>query len=117
MYKESIPLAYVAWQAGTTNRVARPARQAKFAGGIDSLESIPRLLKSLQIWALWWDKLTSVADKIMNPNHSLYFSPYILFRYFWMRQEEVNVRTLQNELGNSKHMSSCIIFAALRDND
>ncbi len=103
-YKESIPSAYVAWQAGTTNRVAIPARQAKLAGGIDSLESIPGLLKSLQIWALWWDKLTSVADKIMNPNMiepfpgflSLYsFSGFSIF----LDKAEVNVRTLQNELG------------------
>jgi hypothetical protein len=43
--KESIPPAYVAWRAGKTNRVTVPARQA---GGIDSLESIPALLKRLQ---------------------------------------------------------------------
>ncbi len=38
--------------AGTTNRVSIPARQVKLAGGIDSLESIPGLLKSLNFWAL-----------------------------------------------------------------
>jgi hypothetical protein len=33
------------------NRVVVPARQATLSGGIDSLESIPGLLKSLKIWA------------------------------------------------------------------
>jgi hypothetical protein len=36
----------------TTNRFIAPARQAIEAGGIDSLESNPGLLKSLQIRAL-----------------------------------------------------------------
>ncbi len=31
------------------NRVVVPARQATYAGGINSLESIPRLLKGLKI--------------------------------------------------------------------
>jgi hypothetical protein len=35
-FKESIPLAYVVWQANMTNRVIVPARQAAQAGGIDS---------------------------------------------------------------------------------
>ncbi len=47
--KESIPRAYVAWRAGSTNKVIVPVRQAAYAGGIDSLESIAGLLKRLQI--------------------------------------------------------------------
>jgi hypothetical protein len=63
--EESTPPGYVAWRAGTTNRVAVPARQAgnrflgslkhlqrpslarqaTYTGGIDSLESILGLLK------------------------------------------------------------------------
>jgi hypothetical protein len=39
--KESFPLVYLAWRAGTSSRVVVPARQAKYAGGIDSLESNP----------------------------------------------------------------------------
>ncbi len=34
--KKSIPPAYVAWRAGTTDRIIVPARQAIKAGGIDS---------------------------------------------------------------------------------
>ncbi len=34
--EESIPPAYVTWQAGTTNRVIILGRQATWAGGIDS---------------------------------------------------------------------------------
>jgi hypothetical protein len=48
--KESIPPAYVAWRASTTNRIIVPARQV--AGKISSLESIPGLLKRLKIQAL-----------------------------------------------------------------
>jgi hypothetical protein len=35
-FKESIPSAYVAWQAGTSNRVVVPARQAgnRFLGSL-----------------------------------------------------------------------------------
>ncbi len=45
-YKESNPpSAYVAWRDGTTNKVIIPTRQAKEAGGIDSLPSIYGLLK------------------------------------------------------------------------
>jgi hypothetical protein len=40
--------AYVTWRTGTTNRVGPPNY---IAGGIVSLESIPRLLKRLQILA------------------------------------------------------------------
>jgi hypothetical protein len=49
--QESIPLPiyYVAWQAGTTNRVIVPGRQATQAGRIDSLKLIPGLLKRLRI--------------------------------------------------------------------
>jgi hypothetical protein len=38
--QESIPLAYVAWQAGTTNRVVVPARQAgnRFLGFLKGLQ-------------------------------------------------------------------------------
>jgi len=46
--QESIPPAYVAWRAGTITLFGLTARQA---GGIDSLESIPGLLKRLQIRA------------------------------------------------------------------
>ncbi len=66
---ESIPPAYVVWRGSTSNRVVVPSHQAgnRFlgslkglqiraqvtkAGGIDFLESIPGLLKSLKIWAL-----------------------------------------------------------------
>jgi len=45
-FKESIPPAYVAWLAGTTNKDVVPGRQASQARGIDSLESIPGLIKS-----------------------------------------------------------------------
>ena len=42
--------AYVAWwRAGTITLFVALARQATYAGGIDSLESIPELLKSLKI--------------------------------------------------------------------
>ncbi len=43
--------AYVAWQSGTTTLFEVPARQATYAGRIDSLESISGLLKRLQIRA------------------------------------------------------------------
>ena len=46
------------------NSVVVPARQATQAGGIDSLESIPGLLKSLKIRALR-NKLEK-ADKEFN---------------------------------------------------
>ncbi len=46
--KESIPPAYVAWRAGTITQFVEPPRQAT---GIDCLESIPGLLKCLQIQA------------------------------------------------------------------
>jgi hypothetical protein len=38
--KESIPLAYVAWRAGTSNRVVVPARQAgnRFLGSLKVLQ-------------------------------------------------------------------------------
>ncbi len=36
-------------QESSRNRVVVPARQAAKTGGINSLESIPRLLKSLKI--------------------------------------------------------------------
>jgi hypothetical protein len=49
--KELIPPAYVAWQAGTTALLDVLVRQAPKAGGIDSLESIPGLLKRFPIWA------------------------------------------------------------------
>jgi hypothetical protein len=48
---ESNPPAYVAC---TANRVAIPARQTKLAGGIDSLDSIPGVLKSLQTGYICW---------------------------------------------------------------
>ncbi len=68
-FEESIPPAYVAWRAGTKNRVVVPVRQAgnrflgsinglqiraqdSYVGGVDSLESIPGLLKSLKIPSL-----------------------------------------------------------------
>jgi hypothetical protein len=40
-------------QEPSRNRVIVPARQATPPGGIDSVESIHRLLKSLKIWALY----------------------------------------------------------------
>jgi hypothetical protein len=46
--KEWITPAYEAWRDGMTTLFAVPARQATEAGGMDSLESIPGLLKSLQ---------------------------------------------------------------------
>jgi hypothetical protein len=51
---ESIPPAYLAWQAGKSNKVAIPVCQATWVSGIDSLESIPGLLKRLQIQALYY---------------------------------------------------------------
>ncbi len=61
--RDSIPPAYVAGRAGTTTlfltRFLAPIdcikipAQATWAGGIDSLESIPGLLKSLKIRALY----------------------------------------------------------------
>jgi hypothetical protein len=53
--KESTPPAYVTWRAGTTSSLSRvivPVRQVRLACGIDSLESIPVLLKCLHIRAL-----------------------------------------------------------------
>ncbi len=41
-----------AWKEPSKNRVVVPIRQATKAGGIDSLESIPGLLKSLKILVL-----------------------------------------------------------------
>jgi hypothetical protein len=52
--KVSIPPTYVAWRAGTTNRVIVPALQATLASGIDTLESIPGLLKGLKIPPLFF---------------------------------------------------------------
>jgi hypothetical protein len=43
---------FSAWRAGTTTLFVVPARQASWAGGIESSESIPGLLKHLQIRAL-----------------------------------------------------------------
>jgi hypothetical protein len=40
-----------AWWAGTITLFVVPARQVAKAEGIDSLGSIPGLLKRLQIWA------------------------------------------------------------------
>ncbi len=39
-FEESIPPAYVAWRAGTTNRVVVPARQAgnRFLGSLKGLQ-------------------------------------------------------------------------------
>ncbi len=48
---ESIPPAYAAWRVGTITQFVVPTRQATQAVGIDSLGSIPGLLKRLQIWA------------------------------------------------------------------
>ncbi len=46
-------------QEPNRNRVAIAARQATQAGGIDSLESIPELLKSLKLpFLLYWNVLT-----------------------------------------------------------
>jgi hypothetical protein len=42
---------FPAWRVGTTTLLVVPARQVIKAGGIDSLESIPGLLKRLQIQA------------------------------------------------------------------
>ncbi len=42
---------FPAWLAATTTLFVVPARQAAQAGGIDSSESIPGLLKRLQIRA------------------------------------------------------------------
>jgi hypothetical protein len=42
---------FPAWRAGTTTLFDVPAHQATWGGGIDSLESIPGLLKHLQIRA------------------------------------------------------------------
>jgi hypothetical protein len=50
--QESIPPAYVAWRAGTTNRVIVMAHQATKAGVIGSLESIPGPHKHLKVRAL-----------------------------------------------------------------
>jgi hypothetical protein len=47
--KESIPTTYVSWRPGTIAIFVVPARQA---GGIDASDSIPGLLKCLQIRAL-----------------------------------------------------------------
>jgi hypothetical protein len=45
--------AYVAWwRAGTITLFVALARQATYAGGIDSLESIPELLKRLHFWSV-----------------------------------------------------------------
>jgi hypothetical protein len=41
-----------AWRAGTAALLHLPASQATYAGGMDSLESVPGLLKRLQIRAL-----------------------------------------------------------------
>ncbi len=43
---------FLGWRAGTTNLFFVPARQATLAGGIDSSESMPGLLKRLQRRAL-----------------------------------------------------------------
>jgi hypothetical protein len=45
--------SYVAWRAGTTKRVIATAPYSTYADGTDSLESIPGILKRLQIRALW----------------------------------------------------------------
>jgi hypothetical protein len=50
--KESILPAYVACRTDTITLFVIPAGKAIFSGGIDSLESIPGLLKRLQIRAL-----------------------------------------------------------------
>jgi hypothetical protein len=48
----SILPAYVAWRAGTTNSVIVQGHQATQADGISALQSIPGLLKRLQIRAM-----------------------------------------------------------------
>jgi hypothetical protein len=49
--KVSILPALVAWRASTTTQLDVPVHPATYAGGIDSLESIPGLLKHLEIRA------------------------------------------------------------------
>ncbi len=98
--KVSIPPAYVAWRDGTSNRVVvyRPARAgnrsldslkcwqiraqqthklvnrtaATKAGGIDSLESIPGLLKRMQIRAQTWLFYCLVNIFVSYPKDSPY---------------------------------------------
>jgi hypothetical protein len=62
--KESIPPAYVAWQADTTTLFDVPARQSASACGMDSLESIPGLLKRLQIRAQKTNRLGILVPPI-----------------------------------------------------
>jgi hypothetical protein len=49
------------WRDGTKSLLEVPTCQATEAGGIDSLESIPGLLKRLKIWFLL--ELTSDVQK------------------------------------------------------
>ncbi len=51
-----IPPAYVAWQAGTTNGVFVPARQAG--------NRVQGSLKGLQIWAL--EAVDNVSKEVLN---------------------------------------------------
>jgi hypothetical protein len=54
------------------NRAVVPARQATLAGGIDSLEPILELLKSLKIRAL--GSIECTVDQ--RPHHMLYLFPF-----------------------------------------
>ncbi len=51
--EESTPPGYVAWRAGTKNRVAVPARQAgnRFLGSLKDLQ-IPSLISCVQLYSL-----------------------------------------------------------------
>jgi hypothetical protein len=79
-----MPPAYVAWhwQAVTTNRVIIPARQTTLAGGIDSLESIPGLLKRLQIRVQPFSQLGSLRPSIVSIFHSKTHLKKVFFRFF-----------------------------------
>jgi hypothetical protein len=65
-----------------TNRVIVPARQATKAGGIDTVELIPGLLKRLQIRALedvgGGGGVRLICVQMMNDDIYFYSSPHLL---------------------------------------
>ncbi len=85
---------FPAWRVGMTTLFDEPSHQASYAGGIDSLESIPGLLKRLQIRALAALDCSNSTLSFQNITfHSLILQCPSILSYFLLSLSKSSWRT------------------------
>ncbi len=93
--QESIPSAYVAWRAGTTNRVVVPARQAtnRFLGSLKGLQIRAQNIKFVPRHSYWSFPLVNGIEK----SRLLVVTIYRIWLSYFIRTVLIEMQRVEKE--------------------